>query len=355
MKTNDILNKVRQYVLSVSILMLAPLCSCQKQTIIYYNVSYEDMCNIGKKNARSFCIILYDSTSFGPDNYMDKYIQSVSKSRNLIADFVEFRSEKNDWYVKLFRPDILPLTCIFNQQGVLVDLIPGSSMESMKYVSLGIEQGNPTGEFHFNGLYGNEKTDRIMLFRKIIRIKQSIESGKNVVESIDSLSGETYPYLLYFKLISQIQQKDSTGARKTAEALLEYDSAGDLVTYEDELFYAHQILDPGYNSRSAPRIRIAKDTILLDSCKIGEAIPVILKVDNTGQHTLEISDIITSCSCIDLMSDMKEYSIYPEEHAMIGFNFIPDRAGEMQRDIYITSNAYKKPLSHIAIKAYVTP
>ena len=55
------------------------------------------------------------------------------------------------------------------------------------------------------------------------------------------------------------------------------------------------------------------------------------------------------------MSDMKEYSIYPEEHAMIGFNFIPDRAGEMQRDIYITSNAYKKPLSHIAIKAYVTP
>lgn len=336
-------------------LILSILTSCQKQTIIYYDVPYEEMCNIGKAKARSFCIILYDSTSFGPDNYMDKYTQAVSESSNLIADFVEFRSEKNDWYVKLFRPDILPLTCIFNRQGILVDLIPGSSIESMKYVSLGIEQGKSTGEFHFNGLYGDEKSNRIMLFRKIIEIKQSVESGKNIVESIDSLSGDTYPYPLYLKLMSQIQQKDSTGARKTAEALLEYDSAGDLVTYEDELFYAHQILDPGYNSLSAPRIQITQDTILLDSCKIGEPIPVILKVDNTGQHSLEISDIITSCSCIDLMSDIKEYSIYPEEHAMIGFNFIPDKAGEMQRDIYIASNAYKKPLSHIAIKAYVTP
>lgn len=59
--------------------------------------------------------------------------------------------------------------------------IPGSSSESMKYVNLVLEQGEPTTEFHFNGLYGDDKLDKIRLFRKIIRIRKELESGKDIL------------------------------------------------------------------------------------------------------------------------------------------------------------------------------
>ena len=298
---------------------------------------------------------MYDSASFTSEDYIENYTRLASHAGNTILDFIEVSSEKNDWYIKMLRPEVLSLTCIFDSDGVLIDLIPGSSSESMKYVSQVQAHGEPTTEFHFNGLYGEDKLDRMQLFRKIIRIRNELESGGDVRMSLDSLQEDMYPYLLYLKLKNQIHLKDSVAAHATAESLLEFNSAGDLVTYEDELFYAHQILDSGYDSLSAPRIHITQDVIILDSCRVGESVPVILKVGNTGQRTLEISDMITSCSCIDLMSDMKEYSIYPGEHAMIGFNFIPDIAGEVQRDIYIASNAYKKPLVHITVKADVLP
>ena len=351
MKMNDILHMVRLYILYILIMLSVMFVSCQRGNMINYGVSYDIMCDIGKDRSESFCIVLYDSTSFTSEDYIESYTGFVPRAYNMIVDFIEVDSENNDWYVKMLRPEVLPLTCIFDSNGILVDLIPGSSSESMKYVNLVLEQGEPTTEFHFNGLYGDDKLDKIRLFRKIIRIRKVLESGKNILMSIDSLQEDMYPYLLYLELENQISLKDSTAAQATAERLLEFNSAGDLVTYEDELFYANQILDPGYDSLSAPKIQIEPMAISLDRCKVGESVPVVLKVTNIGHRLLKISDIITSCSCIQLMSDIKDYDIYPDDNAYVGFYFIPDQEGNIKRDVFIASNSYKMPLCHVTVSA----
>ena len=351
MKMNDILHMTRHYVLYILIMLSVIFVSCQRSNMINYGVSYERMCDIGKDKSESFCIVLYDSTSFTSEDYIEKYARLISRADNMIVDFIEVSSENNDWYVKMLRPEVLPLTCVFDSGGILVDLIPGSSSESMKYVSQVLEFGEPTTEFHYNGLYGEDKLNKIRLFRKIIRIRKDLESGKDIQMSVDSLQEDMYPYLLYLELKNQISLKDSTEAQSTAERLLEFNSAGDLVTYEDELFYAQQILDPGYDSLSAPKIQIEPMSISLDSCIIGESVPVILKVANVGHRLLKISDIITSCSCIQLMSDIKDYDIYPGDSAYVGFYFLPDQEGSIKRDVFIASNSYKMPLYHVTVNA----
>ena len=351
MKMNEILIKNRHYMLSIIIIQFVLFVSCQRNNMINYEVSYEGMCDIGKDKSKSFCIVLYDSTSFTPEDYIEKYTRLAACTDNIIVDFIEINSGNNDWYIKMLRPDILPLTCIFDSDGILIDLIPGSSSESMKYIIRGLKLGEPAVEFHFNCLYGDNKLEKIRLFRKIFRIRNNLESGKNVQMSIDSLKEDMYPYLLYLKLKNQIHLKDTTAAQETAERLLEFNSAEDLVTYEDELFYANQFIDSDYDSLSAPKIQIIPCEISLDNCKVSESVPVILKVTNIGHRLLKISDIITSCSCIQLQSDIENYDIYPGDSAVVGFYFIPDQEGRFHRDIFIASNSYKMPLCHVTINA----
>lgn len=75
----------------------------------------------------------------------------------------------------------------------------------MKYVNLVLEQGEPTTEFHFNGLYGDDKLDKIRLFRKIIRIRKELCNTTATTVYID-ITDVPHGSLYYIKDISRGKQ-----------------------------------------------------------------------------------------------------------------------------------------------------
>ena len=81
-------------------------------------------------------------------------------------------------------------------------------------------------------------------------------------------------------------------------------------------------------------------------------IPLTFVIENIGQRPLKISDILTSCTCVELKSEKREI-IPPGQSIEIKFDFIPDAKGEIFRKIYVASNSINTPISRITINAMV--
>ena len=152
---------------------------------------------------------------------------------------------------------------------------------------------------------------------------------------------------------NSLSVKDSLKAKEYASALLKFHKPEDLIMYSDEIFFANTLIDPSYNINTAPKIQVCQKDIVLDNCIINIPVPIILDINNEGEKALHITGIQTSCTCIDLMSDIREYEIYHDEPIKVGLYFTPDKTGNTYREIFIYSDAYKNPVYRITINANI--
>lgn len=345
---------IRFFLLFGFVLLVMVTCTSNKQECnIYHNNDFDEIATIANDANLPFCVVLIDSTRFTADEYINMIKVYKTLSVRTIYNFINVRLSENKWYSKLLSPQIYPVTCVFNTTGQLIDLVPGNSKESMLYIDKAINTGQPCLEFHYNQKYDQDKIEIIHYINSAVELKSKIYESEDVVAKIDSLLHvKEHPYLLYLKLQKQVLFNKKTEARKTAEELLSFDSVQDLLDYYDELLIANQLLDSTYNTKTAPLISSISNNIELPNCKINHTYNLNIEIINEGKKPLKISDILTSCSCVELKSD-KKHIVNSRQSLILKAVFTPDVIGNVSRKVYIASNSLNTPIYTISINANV--
>lgn len=345
--------------MKTSIILLIPIIMCLSCgnyadiDIVYYEKTFTESQQISQNLQLPFCIVLYDSLQITPQKYLDKFHANEIVLNKGIFNFIDITAKKNKWYNKLLSPEMLPLSCIFDVSGELIDLIPGNSKESVLYTDKALRTHDPNPEFHYNKKYNTEKITMINQLNNIFKLKLKVDDKKNAIAEINSIIAELrYPYILFLKLQNQLQFNDSVGAIETAKELLLFDSAKDLFDYTDEFMYANQLIDPNYSVKTAPSIEVNPTSIELKDCKINRTLYLDINITNNGDKILKISDVQTSCSCVKRVKNGK-FVIYPKKSATIELEFTPNVLGNIVREIYIASNSINAPITFVTINACV--
>lgn len=327
----------------MSILFTLSCINEENKFYTYNNKSIEEISSLANNAGLPFCIVLIDSTHFTVNEYL-KMIKTHTKSpHSILYNFINIYNSDNKWYSKLLSPHIYPVTCVFNTNKQLIELVPGSSIESFFYIDKAILSEETSSEFHYNQNYEKDKNDIINMVNNAIILKSKIYTDKDADICIDSLLAKrNHPYLLYLKLENQIHFNKTIEARKTANELLGFDSASDLFYYYDELLTANKVLNPMYHN-SAPKISSSTNIINLPNCIIDHTYNVDIEIFNNGGHPLKISDILTSCSCVKINSSKKNI-IDPGKSIILNFDFTPENKGSVYREVHIASNSLDTPI-----------
>lgn len=336
----------------ICILILVILSSCVNAPIVLYDKSFEEAKDIIKiKNKETpYCIILLDSLQYSSQHRIGIF-QELKANSNVVA-YVNIDENDNRWVEKLFRPTILPFACIFLNDRI-IDLIPGDTKESIAYINMAMKNKEMNPNYHFNQLYGEDKAILIRECNQLLTLKEGIDSGKDMQQYIlDTMADINNPYMLYLKLKNQEQLNDIAEAKETARLLLSLDSPDDAVLYNEEIFYANHLIDSAYNEATAPQLNFSSQIVELN-CKVGETRTILLHAKNNGSYPLKIFDVLTSCGCISKLESYAQMEIYPQTTNTFAFKFNSNKAGLLENDIYIISNEYKKPITHILIKSNV--
>lgn len=332
-------------------LMLVVICSCNKK--VSRPIYYEDktFTEIANETKTPFCIILRDTLSLSIDKYMESIQRYSSSSKNTVFHFIN--TEKEQWLHKLLLPRVYPVTCIFNSYGKLIDLIPGDTKESFIYISQVLEQEVPNSEFHYNQKYDQEKMDYIDFMNSAIELKDKVDDKIDVVGELDSLfQMVNHPYILYMKLQNQLQTGKDADVTHTAKKLLGFDTMYDKIYFHEELFVASMILDSTLNYTTAPMISSETNVIKLDSCKQDMTYRLNAYIYNKGKKDLNISEIHTSCSCIEIAGEEKIIVTSGDSYPL-SIEFTPDAKGNVYREVYIISNSLNTPVYTISVEATV--
>lgn len=116
---------------------------------------------------------------------------------------------------------------------------------------------------------------------------------------------------------------------------------------------AKYIVDPNYNPETEARLYIESEEIILENCKIRNACPFKLTIRNIGKKNLSIFDIVVSCDCLRLLTDIpNNTNIKPGEKIDLNVEFKPLEKGEIERQIIFTSNSID-PIKIIKVKANI--
>lgn len=324
--------------------------ACQNRNSYLYDVPYSAMHEMGEP----FCVVLYDSL-YNTNVYVDR-VKSMT-SKRFIVDFINIDQERNQWYVKLLTPQILPVTCVFNERGNLLDILSGDSREVFLYTESSIINGRMNADYHYNQNYGDDKKRMIAIYDGIfkykLRLDQASEDSYDSVPEVTIDDSLLYPYPLILKMQHRLQKEDTLAARNAAREIIDMISSDNILLYSDDLFSAHNVLDVSYHSESAPVIETIPDSFDLGVGCIGESTVQVLKIRNLGTHPLNVYNIMSSCSCIKHLSPVNEAVVGSDEEFEFAFMFTPDRTGDLLREIYIVSDSYQKPLVTIPVTCQV--
>lgn len=334
------------------LLFVLMITSCHyKKSYIFNNEPFDKIDSLATLRQLPYCLVLLDSIGFVSATESDNPFITLH-SRKAIINYVNVDLESNTWYLKILQPQLLPVSCIF-YGGSLIDVIPGASKESIVYLN-SVLQKKIMSDYHYNQLYGNKKKTKFIEYEQLIRVKNSTDQRKNDIVFIDSILNEQSGlYLLYLKMQNQLAFNDSAGAKMTAKRIVSFDTRENIVRYSEEIFNAHHVLDSDYNVLTAPRIKVNPSNVNIEHCVLQERKTIPIEVTNVGQRNLVIYDILTSCSCLDLMEENIMCELLPGESYTIGITFTPDVEGIVLKDIIIISNSYSSNITHVPVKANV--
>ena len=296
-----------------------------------------------------FCIVLHDSITHIHNDYINKLSALCINTKKVNINFVNIDDNSNQWYYKILRPQILPVTCIFNESGKLIDIIPGNSIESMRYIANTIKTSKINPEFHFNQKYDFEKIQLIKYFDSIFKLHYAENDNENISYAIDSLLNiSLHPYLIYMRMKhSQLMGEDYEAYNSACEFLATYNASDNIVLYHDEYIEANTYIDSNYFIK-APIIDITHDLVEINY-KPGEITCFNIPIKNIGLNPLRIYNIILGCGCIELIGEKSSY-IESGQSTFFTFKIKPTPNELGYRDIFIVSNAINGPTTRISIK-----
>ena len=98
----------------------------KKNTSIYHNIIFKEICDIARDKYLPFCIVLIDSSQHLSQEYYSR-LQNRYKflTQQAIYNMADINVFVNEWYIKWLCPVTTPLTCVFSPEGDLVDLFQG--------------------------------------------------------------------------------------------------------------------------------------------------------------------------------------------------------------------------------------
>lgn len=322
---------------------------------VYYDKSYNEISTIANDMERPFCIILVDSTQSLSQEYITQFDQKQDYiTRKTIFCINDVNTPEGEWLLKWLCPTSLPLTCVFTSRGDLIDLIPGTSIETFLYIDEAVKN-SATTSFHWPNLFKKDKQRVLPLLNSLLTNKKFLDQGVYLPEDIDNvIDSLPYPYSYYLKLTGILMEQDSVEARSVAKQLLALETPYIMELYKREFITAKTILNKDYKIENDAVIRVDQNMINLRDCKVGESTPVYVDVYNDGKELLVISKIHVSCSCLEQIDAMEQVTVNPGQSTMLKFNFTPDVKGDVFRDIFIASNGVNMPIFHICVVATVS-
>lgn len=335
-------------------LLIAGLCllGCSRNSVILFNLPLHQIQDLAQAQNKPFCVVLVDSTQ----NLSKEYFSSLSGkygylTNQAIYNIVNLNENNNDWYIKWLCPVSIPLTCVFSPCGQLIDIIPGATRESFLYIGSSITQKTASA-FHWPNRFGMQKDKLLPLFNDILIHKDYIANGVYLAEEIDSLIYLfKYPYITYLKLAGELIIHDTVSAKITSKSLLALETPYNLETYKTEFLVAKRMVNPNFCIDNEPTIRVDESVISLGECSINKVVPIKIMVYNDGLDNLNISKIITSCSCIKHLNKIDLLTVAPKDSVALSLEFIPDITGNISRRVVICSNAIGCPFLNINISA----
>lgn len=345
---------IKQYFLLTVLSLIIFSCVDKNQEYnIYSNCDLTKIAEVSSTKKMPYCVVLIDSTSFSIDNYLQIIKTYTTLHTDVVFNFININLDKNKWYSKILSPQIYPITCIFNKDSNLYELIPGNSKESILYLEKAIKTEAVCEDFHYNQLYRQDKILFINYINNILKVKSKIYNSEDIIKDINFLlCKKEHPYLLYLKLQNQIHFNKINEAKETAQKFLTYDTVQNLIDYYDERIIANQILDSTYNIKNAPLITSVSKEIELSNCIINRTYVLSINISNIGKRDLKISDILTSCSCVEIKCP-KKFIIRPNKSINLNVHFSAEVLGDISREIYIASNSISTPIYLITINAKV--
>ena len=328
------------------------LCSyaCKKEGTIefIYGCSYDEVSKKAIKQKEPYCIVLIDSTDNKDNKYISLLGNYLKTSRNIICNIIDVNTVEGQWLFKSLSPQILPTTCVFNQESSFVDIIPGSAKESLLYTQLAIDEETTTN-FHLPNRFNLQKSKLIPLIEIVLATKVNLEYGIYDNTSLDKcINLLDYPYPLYLKMIGMQIEKDSVEMRSIANMICNNISDFDLEIFKEEYITAKKILNPYFETEDEANIEIVEGGLNNIEGYVGENIPFEVQVRNIGMKPLKISNIKTSCDCVWYIGN-RNITIQPHEKTILKFIFHGERENEYVRDIFITSNAINIPFLNIKV------
>jgi len=303
---------------------------------------------------KPYCIILLDTSHYLSKEYiatLERHFPEIDKYA--IINMIDVSSDQYTEYLKLLEPKSLPLTCIFDGNGKLFDLIPGSSKESFLYTQEALSSLKTT-DYHWPNLFGAGKLTVLPILSNLWETRRNLsqhESKTNDIVTIpDSLE---YPYSAYLNLLIAKEKKDSLLVDRQARKLLKLKKSNTLEVYKDEFIEAEKLLDPDFQISQQQQIRVDSIIIKLENCRVNQSYPIDVMIHNDGTKPLTLERIWNSCSCVKLLGADKDVATPAMAAYTAKFIFTPVDTGDVSRDIYIESDAYNTPFLNIKIQANV--
>lgn len=326
-------------------------CARKGQNIVLFNEDLDTVLSISDIHKMPVCVILFDSTKTDIFDFLSNLEMRKIPSVPVIINVVNICIPENEWYVKILDPDIYPLTCVF-EKGVLLDLIPGASIESYRYIDNVIAE-KTMSEFHYNQKYNENKRLFISFANSAIKNKMLFDEKKLISKDIDSLmSYYEHPYMYYLKMINASSFGHTEEAKDAANKLVAFGLSDNVAKYYDEILSANQFLDSTYIYGSAPLIETTQRVVSISECHVNNTYHLSLPIINRGKKDLVISEIMASCSCVRINSP-DSIIIKGGDYKTIEVDFTPDVTGTLKREIYIVSNSIETPVFIITINAQV--
>ena len=321
---------------------------------IYTNQSFEDICSIAYKNKEAFCIVLVDSTQELSRQYCLKLKnKDFVFTSKMIYNIADIYISSNEWYMKWLCPLSLPLTCVFSNDGTLIDLIPGATKETFLYTRKAIFDMRTTN-YHYPNRFKLPKYAVIPLLNQVLGCKTDLNQGIYIPTALNnSIDSLRYPYSVYLGIVGEQMNNDTIKSKTLAGLMMELENPYYLELFKNEFIIAKKLLTPDFKINDGPNIRVDNEIVSLSDCEVAEDNAFVIPIHNDGKYPLKILKIFTSCSCLNLVDHSEEFVISPNDSVMVGFNFRSEELGEVTRDIFITSNSINKPILYIKILANI--
>ncbi len=206
--------------------------------------------------------------------------------------------------------------------------------------------------FHWPNRFEMNKKRAVPLLNKLLEQKRYLDNGIYSKSDIEPLTDSlNYPYAVYLMLSGELMLNDTIASQSVAKELMELETPSSLDIFRTEFITAKKVLDPDFDIALEPNIRVNTTSIKLYDCIMNERVPLNLTIYNEGEKALKISKIHVSCSCLESVGEDSDIIINANDSLIAKFYFTPDIVGEIQRDIFITSNAINVPILHIDVLA----